>query len=240
MASPELLGACPTASLLALAEMLSGAPKEEEEEEEEGRQGSAPPPSPSSASHVGPGSLGPRKTPAPAATTKVKPGEQKGIWTTEEVPEGSEYDDTWDTREQAELIHEKGWLENLTCSGSRSGLCPQRKATGGMLFSYRYEILFRQHVGAEDVFLGMSRKDPSTACCEDMLIKIKLPDTKASDITLDIREKVLDLRSPQKKLLLHLPHPVDTQSGKACFLYEQGLLEVTLKMKREFDFINFA
>ncbi|XP_072837112.2 dynein axonemal assembly factor 6 [Pogona vitticeps] len=202
MASPELLGACPTASLLALAEMLSGAPKEEEEER---RQGSAPPPPPSSASHVGPGSLGPRKTPAPAATTKVKPGEQKGIWTTEEVPEGSEYDDTWDTREQAE-----------------------------------YEILFRQHVGAEDVFLGMSRKDPSTACCEDMLIKIKLPDTKASDITLDIREKVLDLRSPQKKLLLHLPHPVDTQSGKAYFLYEQGLLEVTLKMKREFDFINFA
>ncbi|KAJ7310327.1 hypothetical protein JRQ81_007233 [Phrynocephalus forsythii] len=62
-----------------------------------------------------------------------------------------------------------------------------------------YEILFKQQVGAEDVFLGMSRKDPSTACCEDLLIKIKLPDTKASDITLDIREKVLDLRSPQKR-----------------------------------------
>nr|XP_020651480.1 protein PIH1D3 [Pogona vitticeps] len=257
MASPELLGACPTASLLALAEMLSGAPKEEEEEEEEeeeGRQISWPQEAavPRSPAHClvcqwkvqATCTLKAQVNRQPffllSATTKVKPGEQKGIWTTEEVPEGSEYDDTWDTREQAELIHEKGWLENLTCSGSRSGLCPQRKATGGMLFSYRYEILFRQHVGAEDVFLGMSRKDPSTACCEDMLIKIKLPDTKASDITLDIREKVLDLRSPQKKLLLHLPHPVDTQSGKACFLYEQGLLEVTLKMKREFDFINFA
>ncbi|XP_062819812.1 dynein axonemal assembly factor 6 [Anolis carolinensis] len=90
------------------------------------------------------------------------------------------------------------------------------------------------------MFLGMSRKDPSTACCEDMLIKIKLPDTKASDITLDIQEKILDLRSPQKKLLLHLPHPVDAESGRACFLHEKGLLEVTLRMKRELDFINFA
>ncbi|XP_007442933.1 protein PIH1D3 [Python bivittatus] len=86
----------------------------------------------------------------------------------------------------------------------------------------------------------MSRKDPSTACCEDMLIKIKLPDTKASDITLDIQEKLLDFRSPQKRLLLHLPHPVDTTGGKACFLSEQATLEVTLRMKREFDFINFA
>ncbi|XP_028576360.2 dynein axonemal assembly factor 6 [Podarcis muralis] len=103
-----------------------------------------------------------------------------------------------------------------------------------------YEILFKQHVSAEDMFLGMSRKDASTACCEDMLIKIKLPDTKASDITLDIREKVLDLRSPEKKLLLHLPHPVDTKSGKASFLSEKGTLEVTLRMKRELDFINFA
>ncbi|XP_039210917.1 dynein assembly factor 6, axonemal isoform X2 [Crotalus tigris] len=103
-----------------------------------------------------------------------------------------------------------------------------------------YEIVFKQQVRAEDLFLGMSRKDPSTACCEDMLIKIKLPDTKASDITLDIQEKLLDFRSPQKRLLLHLPHPVDTTNGKARFLSEQATLEVTLRMKRELDFINFA
>uniref|UniRef100_A0A8D2LPH2 PIH1 domain containing 3 n=1 Tax=Varanus komodoensis TaxID=61221 RepID=A0A8D2LPH2_VARKO len=135
----------------------------------------------------------------------VKSGDHKDIWCMEEVAEGSEYEDAWDTREQPE-----------------------------------YEILFRQQVGTEDMFLGMTRKDPSTACCEDMLIKIKLPDTKVSDVTLDVQEKVLDLRSPQKKLLLHLPHPVDRKNGKASFLPEKGILEVTLRMKREFDFINFA
>ncbi|XP_053130185.1 dynein axonemal assembly factor 6 isoform X1 [Hemicordylus capensis] len=186
--------------LLALARLL--APEREEEDDDDGQAEGLG----STTSRAGPGSIGalPRAASA-AAPTQVKPGISKEIWRAEEVPEGSEADDTWDSREQPE-----------------------------------YEILFKQHVGAEDIFLGMSRKDPSTACCEDMLIKIKLPDTKISDITLDIREKVLDLRSPQKKLLLPLPHPVDTKSGKACFFAERDTLEVTLKMQREFDFINFS
>uniref|UniRef100_A0A8B9G373 PIH1 domain containing 3 n=1 Tax=Amazona collaria TaxID=241587 RepID=A0A8B9G373_9PSIT len=129
----------------------------------------------------------------------------KTIWNTEEVPEGSEYDDTWDPREQPE-----------------------------------YEILFKQRVGTEDVFFGMSRKDHSTACCEDIVIKIKLPETKSSDITLDIQDKVLDLRTPKKKLLLHLPYSVDSKNGKARFFSEEEILEVTLRVLREFDFINFG
>uniref|UniRef100_A0A452HZ15 Uncharacterized protein n=1 Tax=Gopherus agassizii TaxID=38772 RepID=A0A452HZ15_9SAUR len=105
-------------------------------------------------------------------TPDVKSGNSKDIWNTEEVPEGSEFDDIWDPREQPE-----------------------------------YEILFKQQVGAEDIFLGMSRKNPSTACCEDMLIKIKLPDTKSSDITLDIQDKILDLRTPKNHLLYRQPQP---------------------------------
>ncbi|XP_067904117.1 protein PIH1D3 [Heterodontus francisci] len=103
-----------------------------------------------------------------------------------------------------------------------------------------YEILFKQQVGTEDVFLGMSRKDGSTACCEDMVIKIKLPDCKPADVILDIKEHFLALRSPNYKLGLHLPHPVDSKNGKARFITDTHTLEVTLTMKREFDFINFA
>uniref|UniRef100_A0A8C3N191 Uncharacterized protein n=1 Tax=Geospiza parvula TaxID=87175 RepID=A0A8C3N191_GEOPR len=99
-------------------------------------------------------------------TFQVKSENKKTIWNTEEVPEGSEFDDTWDPREKPE-----------------------------------YEISFKQHVGTEDVFFGMTGKDPSTACCEDIVIKIKLPETKYSDITLDIQDKVLDLRTPKNKKL---------------------------------------
>uniref|UniRef100_A0A3B3TXR2 Dynein axonemal assembly factor 6 n=2 Tax=Poecilia latipinna TaxID=48699 RepID=A0A3B3TXR2_9TELE len=57
-----------------------------------------------------------------------------------------------------------------------------------------YEIILKQSVGTEDLFLGLSQKDPSSMCCE---VKIKLPDTKAKDVFLDLKEKYLDLRTPK-------------------------------------------
>lgn len=101
-----------------------------------------------------------------------------------------------------------------------------------------YEILLKQNVGTEDLFLGLSRKDPSSMCCEAMLVKIKLPDTKATQVVLDVKEKFLDLRTPKYKLGLHLPHPVHSQEGKAQFFSEREELEVALLMKRPLDFIN--
>ncbi|XP_026230774.1 protein PIH1D3 [Anabas testudineus] len=101
-----------------------------------------------------------------------------------------------------------------------------------------YEIILKQSVGTEDLFLGLSGKDPSSMCCEAMLVKIKLPDTKATDVALDVREKFLDLRTPKYKLGLHLPHPIHSQEGRAQFFSERGELEVTLLLKRPLDFIN--
>ncbi|MXQ98762.1 hypothetical protein E5288_WYG013339 [Bos mutus] len=33
-----------------------------------------------------------------------------------------------------------------------------------------YEIVYKQQVGTEDMFLGLTRKDASTACCKDLVI----------------------------------------------------------------------
>ncbi|XP_072293129.1 dynein axonemal assembly factor 6-like [Eucyclogobius newberryi] len=101
-----------------------------------------------------------------------------------------------------------------------------------------YEVIMKQSVGAEDVFLGLSGKDPSSMSCEALLVKIKLPDTRLADVVLDINETFLDLRTPKFKLGLHLPHPVLSQEGKAQFFSEKEELEVTLLMKRPHDFIN--
>ncbi|XP_062338305.1 protein PIH1D3 isoform X1 [Osmerus eperlanus] len=103
-----------------------------------------------------------------------------------------------------------------------------------------YEVILRQNVGTEDLFLGMSRKDPSSMCCEGMLVKIKLPDTKATDVVLDVKETFLDLRTPKYRLGLHLPHPVHSQEAKAKFFSEQETLEVTLLMNRLMDSINLS
>ncbi|KAK1790111.1 hypothetical protein P4O66_002416 [Electrophorus voltai] len=104
----------------------------------------------------------------------------------------------------------------------------------------RYEIVLKQRVGTEDLFLGLSRKDPSSMCCESMLVKVKLSDTKAADIVLDVKETFLDLRTPKYKLGLHLPHPVHSEEGTARFISERAELEVTLPMNRALDCINLA
>ncbi|MBN3295955.1 dynein axonemal assembly factor 6 [Amia ocellicauda] len=103
-----------------------------------------------------------------------------------------------------------------------------------------YEVMLQQSVGTEDVFLGMSRKNPSSACCERILVRIKLPDTKMADVVLDVRETFLDLRAPNYKLGLHLPHPVHSEEGRARFVSERGELEVSLPTKRPLDCINLA
>ncbi|XP_005700286.1 PREDICTED: protein PIH1D3 [Capra hircus] len=102
-----------------------------------------------------------------------------------------------------------------------------------------YEIVFKQQVGTEDMFLGLTRKDASTACCKDLVVKIKLPNTNPADIKVDIQETILDLRTPNKKLLVTLPHPVDCSSANAFYILDTETLEVTMTMKRELDFVNF-
>ncbi|KAK7797259.1 hypothetical protein U0070_005295 [Myodes glareolus] len=35
-----------------------------------------------------------------------------------------------------------------------------------------YEIVFQQTVGTEDIYLGLTRKDPSTACCQELVVSV--------------------------------------------------------------------
>ncbi|KAL4659673.1 protein PIH1D3 [Arapaima gigas] len=112
--------------------------------------------------------------------------------------------------------------------------------TSDGVWAVRYEIVLEQSVGTEDLFLGLSRKDPSSVSCENMLVKVRLPSTDVSEVDLDVKEKFLDLRTPKFKLGLHLPHPVWPHKGKARFFAERDVLEVTLPMNRWLDDVNLA
>ncbi|XP_048192443.1 dynein axonemal assembly factor 6 [Perognathus longimembris pacificus] len=96
-----------------------------------------------------------------------------------------------------------------------------------------HEIIFKQQVGTEDVYLAFTRKDPSTSCCQEIVVKIQLPGTNPSDIHIDVEDTYLDLRTPNKKLLLTFPQPVQGSSAKALFMMETGTLEVTINVQRD-------
>ncbi|XP_053987312.1 dynein axonemal assembly factor 6 isoform X1 [Hylaeus volcanicus] len=102
-----------------------------------------------------------------------------------------------------------------------------------------YEMKFKQAVSAEDVFLGMGFKTPSTASCEWLAILVKMPQESRDRVELTVESDAIDVRSPRYRLHLATPHPVDPSVSSAKWHTDVSALEVTLKLVRELDAVNF-
>eukprot|EP00879_Flechtneria_rotunda_P025079 GHRR01026623.1.p1 GENE.GHRR01026623.1~~GHRR01026623.1.p1 ORF type:complete len:190 (+),score=46.08 GHRR01026623.1:125-694(+) len=97
-----------------------------------------------------------------------------------------------------------------------------------------YEFRYKQSVSTSDNYLGMSGKDPSSSCCEDLMVKVALPEAaSAAELELDITATHLRLLSARYKLSTHLPHKVDSDHGRAKWDSKQKVLTVSLPIIRE-------
>ncbi|CAI2380599.1 unnamed protein product [Moneuplotes crassus] len=96
-----------------------------------------------------------------------------------------------------------------------------------------YEVLHKQNVGTEDVFLGLSEKDPSSNCSDGLLMKIHLPGCKLKDIDCDVKEQSVHVQSQFHVLNHILPYPVDKENGKAQWEQKSETLRLTLPIKKK-------
>ncbi|GAB9477784.1 hypothetical protein Gpo141_00014930, partial [Globisporangium polare] len=96
-----------------------------------------------------------------------------------------------------------------------------------------FEILYKQSVMTEDVFLGLSDKDPSFANCEAMVVRVECPQHRLEDIELDVTKHKLLLQSATLKLSLYLPHPVRYQDGHAKWDQSKHTLAISLPIVRD-------
>ncbi|KAI9996526.1 hypothetical protein PInf_014254 [Phytophthora infestans] len=92
----------------------------------------------------------------------------------------------------------------------------------------KFEILYKQSVMTEDVFLGLSDKDPSSAHCEAMVVRVECPNHRLEDIELDVKRQKLLLLSSTLKLVLYLPYPVRHLEGQAKWDHKSQSLAVSL------------
>lgn len=119
------------------------------------------------------------------------------------------------------------------------------QAKDGELFDSRKQpdfiISYKQAVTTEDMFLGMGLKTPATSSCEDMIVQISLPEetVKIDQIELKVEEGSIDLQSPTYRLKLLLPHKIHPNKGRAEFDADKKNLTLTLRLNREYDFVNF-
>jgi hypothetical protein len=93
-----------------------------------------------------------------------------------------------------------------------------------------YDVLYKQRVGSEDLYLGIGEVTPASASCEMIVLKIALPGDSISDLDLDVKKQTLVLKSKIHHLATYLPHPVDHNSGEAKWDGDKCVLSVTLPL----------
>eukprot|EP00164_Ancoracysta_twista_P003847 GFYU01005164.1.p1 GENE.GFYU01005164.1~~GFYU01005164.1.p1 ORF type:complete len:218 (+),score=74.86 GFYU01005164.1:115-768(+) len=91
-----------------------------------------------------------------------------------------------------------------------------------------FEIKYQQDITSQDMFLGIDGKDPSTMCCEKMVVVVEMPGSNLKEINLDVTETRILVTSPQFKLCHPLPRPVNHKAGNAKWDSDKHVLSVTL------------
>ncbi|CAG4944655.1 unnamed protein product [Colias eurytheme] len=102
-----------------------------------------------------------------------------------------------------------------------------------------YTMNYQQSVTAEDVFLQIGPKTTSSASCENLIVRIKMPGDKKENIDLSVDTTSVTVSSSQYHLRLPLPHGINPDISKANWDTSEETLVLTLKLDREFDFVNF-
>ena len=95
------------------------------------------------------------------------------------------------------------------------------------------DVLYKQSVKSEDIYLGLSGKSNSSLHCDQLLVKIWLPNTNLKEIGLELKEQSIHLQTPNYLLNHTLPYKVDKDNSDAKWDKEKGLLLVTLKVVKE-------
>lgn len=153
----------------------------------------------------------------PYSKIQIKPGQkptQQEQQQKPSAPKEKSKNDIWDEKEVQDLPIQKNETR------------PQPE----------FDIMFKQNVGTEDVYLGLSNMDPTSTKCQELLIKIKLPDTQYKEISLDVNKNALVLQCPKYYLHHILPYTVKDKEGKAKWVTDKNMLEITFPIVREDDF----
>jgi len=97
----------------------------------------------------------------------------------------------------------------------------------------RYEISYKQAVGTEDTFLGLSDKSPASSDCTHIVIKIHFPGATMKDLDLDVTKNRIKAESRSLRLFTYLPVYVDKDKGSAKFDKAKEVLTVELPIIEE-------
>ena len=103
-----------------------------------------------------------------------------------------------------------------------------RAGLSNQLPTPKYEFRYKQSVGTEDTYLGMSDKSPGSFDCTHLVVKVHFPNSKMRDLDLDVTKNRIKVESKTHRLFTYLPVNVFHEKGSAKFDSKKEVLSVTL------------
>lgn len=136
--------------------------------------------------------------------------------------------DIWAAEEVAN-ISERGNVAKVAKPTAAAGASSSGAAAGGKV-EPEHEVLYKQIMSAEDVYLGVDfSKDGSSGLSDGVVVKVKLPKAEsAKHFNLEVQPFVMILETPDYYLRAHLPTKVVEKKANAKWDATKKLLTVSL------------
>jgi hypothetical protein len=106
-------------------------------------------------------------------------------------------------------------------------------STGSSLPSPQFEFRYKQTVGTEETFFGLSDKTPGSFDCTHLIIKIHFPNSKMKDLDLDVTKNRIKAESRHHRLFTYLPVNVYPDKGDAKFDSKKEVLTISLAIDND-------
>lgn len=97
----------------------------------------------------------------------------------------------------------------------------------------KYEFRYKQCVGTEETYFGLSDVTPASYDCTHLVVKIHFPNSKMRDLDLDVTKNRIKAESRQHRLFTYLPVNVYHDQGNAQFDSRKEVLTITLPIDNE-------
>jgi len=154
--------------------------------------------------------------------SSIKNTNTKDIWDIDEVPGNA-----------AELLLDEQYNQTNSFSNTQSSTGLGTLGTNGTRLRPNFDILFKQKIGTEEVFLGVSGTTPLSSHCSSLLVKVELPGATLKDVELDVTDDGRFMVSTGSYLLnTFLPMKVLSKHGTAKFDSNEHILSVTLPIQQ--------
>eukprot|EP01105_Mastigella_eilhardi_P019249 TRINITY_DN4518_c0_g1_i1.p1 TRINITY_DN4518_c0_g1~~TRINITY_DN4518_c0_g1_i1.p1 ORF type:complete len:168 (+),score=63.23 TRINITY_DN4518_c0_g1_i1:103-606(+) len=99
----------------------------------------------------------------------------------------------------------------------------------------QYDVVMKQRVGVEDVYLGSTRRSNSLHDCNEVVVRVQLPHCKMSHINVTPTDTNLCLTTPLHKLSIEFSQEVDSKAGSAQWDPRKEVLTLTFPL-RAYDY----